>query len=99
MEKNQEDSEDDQIDTNHCPVCSKKCKKLLLHLNKAENCKTNVCPDFHLKLQQMSKLDEREINGTLSKDSLFDNSKLDDLQRLEAAISPRLQDSDFQSKV
>ena len=55
MEKNQEDSEDDQIDTNHCPVCSKKCKKLLLHLNKAENCKTNVCPDFHLKLQQMSK--------------------------------------------
>ena len=30
MEKNQEDSEDDQIDTNHCPVCSKKCKKLLL---------------------------------------------------------------------
>ena len=52
--ENQEDSEDYQVDTSHCPVCGKKCKKLLLHLNKAENCKTNVCPDFHLKLQQMS---------------------------------------------
>ena len=50
----QEDPEDDKVDTSHCPVCGKKCKKLLLHLNKAENCKTNVCPDFHLKLQQMS---------------------------------------------
>ena len=58
-----------------------------------------VINDQNKKLQQMSKLDERDINGTLSKDSLFDNSKLDDLQRLEAAISPRLQDSDFQSKV